>query len=97
MLLAPVSEAGPARRLAVIGAAAEVVASRLIDRRPGFVTEAYTTGRPHRLTKASEYPTLGAAVTAMSLARRSRVAAEVADWPYWRAVCCSVSAPLRPA
>ncbi|MFB9637211.1 hypothetical protein [Streptomyces spiralis] len=58
-------------------AAAEVVASRLIDRRPGFVTEAYTTGRPHRLRKASEYLTLGGAVTAMSLARRNRVAAAV--------------------
>ncbi|MFI6353914.1 NrfD/PsrC family molybdoenzyme membrane anchor subunit [Streptomyces sp. NPDC050743] len=77
MLLAPVSEAGPARRLAAVGAAAEIVASRLIDRRPGFVTQAYTTGRPHHLRKASEYLTLGGAVTAMTLARRSRVAAAV--------------------
>ncbi|MDX3072699.1 NrfD/PsrC family molybdoenzyme membrane anchor subunit [Streptomyces sp. MI02-7b] len=77
MLVAPVAEAGPARRLAVVGAAAEVVASRLIDRRPGFVTGAYTTGRPHRLRKASEYLTLGGALTALTLARRSRAAAAV--------------------
>ncbi|MET8637532.1 NrfD/PsrC family molybdoenzyme membrane anchor subunit [Streptomyces sp. NPDC004096] len=77
MLTAPVAEAGPARRLGVVGAAAEIVASRLIDRRPGLVTEAYTTGHPHRLRKASEYLTLGGAVTALTLARRSRVAAAV--------------------
>ncbi|MEV6833178.1 hypothetical protein AB0N17_01365 [Streptomyces sp. NPDC051133] len=59
------------------GRAAQVVASRLIDRRPGVVTEAYTTGRPHRLRRAAEYLTLGGAVTAMNLARRSRVAAAV--------------------
>ena len=45
MLLAPVDEAGPVRRLAAAGAAAELIASRLIDRRPGLVTKAYTTGR----------------------------------------------------
>jgi hypothetical protein len=39
------------------------------------VAEAYTTGRPHRLRKASKYLTLGGAVTAMSLARCGRVAA----------------------
>jgi polysulfide reductase-like protein len=75
MLLSPVTQAAPARRLGAVGAAAEVVASRLIDRRPGFVTQAYTTGRPHRLRKVSEYLTLGGAVTALTLARRSRVAA----------------------
>ncbi|MEE1666040.1 NrfD/PsrC family molybdoenzyme membrane anchor subunit [Streptomyces sp. WAC07094] len=77
MLTAPVAEAGPARRLGAVGAAAEIVASRLIDRRPGLVTQAYTTGRPHRLRKASEYLTLGGAMTALTLARRSRVAAAV--------------------
>ncbi|MFE9610746.1 NrfD/PsrC family molybdoenzyme membrane anchor subunit [Streptomyces sp. NPDC006012] len=77
MVLAPVAEAGPARRLGAAGAAAEIVASRLIDRRPGFVTQAYTTGRPHRLRRASECLTLAGAVTALTLARRSRAAAAV--------------------
>ena len=72
---APVAEAGPARRLAAAGAAAELIASRLIDRRPGLATEAYTTGRAHRLRRSSEYLTLGGAVLAVSGARRSRLAA----------------------
>jgi len=75
MLLAPVAEAGPARRLAVAGAAAELIASRLVERRPGLPIEAYTTGRAHRLRRASEYLTLGGAIVAVSAARRSRLAA----------------------
>ncbi len=70
-------------KLAVIGvtrpgAAAELVASRLIERRPGVVTEAYTTGSAHRMRRLSEYLTLGGAVMAVSVARRSRVAAAAA-------------------
>jgi hypothetical protein len=78
LLFAPVAEAGPARRLAVIGSAAELAASRLIDRRPGVVTQAWTTGRAHRLRQAAEVLTLGGAITAATLARRSRVAAAAA-------------------
>ncbi len=44
-------QAGPARRLAVIGSAAELAASQLIERRPGLVTQAWTTGRAHRLRR----------------------------------------------
>jgi hypothetical protein len=78
MLCAPVAEAGPARRLAAAGAAAELAASWLIDRRPGVVTEAWTTGRPDRLRRLAEYLTLGGAIAAVTAARRSRVAAVVA-------------------
>ncbi|MFE4368050.1 NrfD/PsrC family molybdoenzyme membrane anchor subunit [Streptomyces sp. NPDC056835] len=78
MLLAPVAEAGPARRLGAAGAVAELVASRLIERRPGLVTKAYTTGRAHRLRRASEYLTLGGALAAVTVARRSRPAAAAA-------------------
>jgi formate-dependent nitrite reductase membrane component NrfD len=78
LLFAPVDEAEPARRLAAAGAAAELAASQLIDRRPGLVTEAYTTGRAHRLRRWSEYLTLGGAVAAVTVARRSRVAAAAA-------------------
>jgi hypothetical protein len=75
MLLAPVGEAGPARRMAAAGAAAEIVASRAIERRPGVVTQAYTTGRAHRMRRAAEYLTLGGGLAAVTLARRSRLAA----------------------
>ncbi len=78
LLLVPVAEAGPARRLAVIGAAAELVASRLIEQRPGLVTEAYTTGRAHRMRQLAEYLTAGGAVAAVSAARQSRLAAAAA-------------------
>ncbi|MCG5432421.1 polysulfide reductase NrfD [Mycobacterium sp. MYCO198283] len=65
MVLAPISESGPARRMAVAGAALEVGASRLMDRRLGFVGQAYTTGKPHRLRQASELLTVGGAVGAV--------------------------------
>jgi formate-dependent nitrite reductase membrane component NrfD len=78
MLLAPVTEAGPARRLGAAGAAVELLASRLIDRQPGLETRAYTTGRAHRLRRSSEYLTLCGAVAAVSVARRSRLSAAAA-------------------
>jgi hypothetical protein len=78
MLCAPVAEAGPARRLAAAGAAAELAASWLIDRRPGVVTEAWTTGRPDRLRRLADYLTLGGAIVAVTAARHSRGAAGAA-------------------
>ncbi|MBM9504179.1 polysulfide reductase NrfD [Streptomyces sp. KK5PA1] len=78
MLVAPVAEAGPARRLGAAGAVAELLASRLIERRPGLVTTAYTTGRAGRLRRAAELLTLGGAAAALTVARRSRPAAAAA-------------------
>lgn len=71
MVWAPVAEAGPARRLAVLGAAAELVASKVVDQRLGLISQAYTTGKAHRLRKWSEYLTLGGAAGALA-GRRSR-------------------------
>ncbi|MGE2712903.1 NrfD/PsrC family molybdoenzyme membrane anchor subunit [Mycolicibacterium litorale] len=65
MLLAPMTESGPARRMAVAGAALEVAASRTMERRIGFVGEAYTTGRAHRLRQWSEILTVGGAAGAV--------------------------------
>jgi hypothetical protein len=78
MLLAPVAEAGPARCLGAAGAVAELAASRLIERRPGLVPQAYSTGRAGRLRRWSECLTLTGAVLAVSLGRRSRPAAAAA-------------------
>ncbi|MEU6577171.1 NrfD/PsrC family molybdoenzyme membrane anchor subunit [Streptomyces sp. NPDC046805] len=75
MVCSPVSEAGPARRLAVLGAAIEIAAAHRIDHKPTFETSTYTHGEPHRLRKISEYLTIGGAVTALTFARRSRVVA----------------------
>lgn len=75
MVCAPVAQAGPARRLGVVGAVAEVAASRLVDRRLGLVSEAYTTGRAHRLRTWAERLTLAGALGAATVARRSRAGA----------------------
>ncbi|MBX7452177.1 polysulfide reductase NrfD [Mycolicibacterium sp. 3033] len=76
MVAAPLSEVGPARRMAVAGAALEVAASRTMERKLGLVGEAYTTGRAHRLRQASEILTVGGAVgAALSGQRRWAVAA----------------------
>jgi formate-dependent nitrite reductase membrane component NrfD len=65
MLLAPVSESGPARRMAIAGAGLEVAASRVLEKRLGLSAEAYTTGKAHRLRKWSEMLTVGGAVGAV--------------------------------
>ncbi|PXY33172.1 polysulfide reductase [Prauserella coralliicola] len=75
LVCAPVSEAAPARRLAVAGAALESVAARLVEHRSGLAGEAYRTGKAHRLRKWSECLTIGGALGALLPARRSRAAA----------------------
>jgi hypothetical protein len=54
MLAAPVAEAGPARRAAVLGAALELAASRRLERRPGAATGPYREGRSGALLRAGE-------------------------------------------
>lgn len=75
MLLAPVGEAGPARRLAVLGAGLEVAASRLLERRIGLAAQAYTSGTAHRLRRGAEYLTVGGALGAVVAGRRRPAAA----------------------
>ncbi len=73
MALAPVREAGPARTFAATGAAAELVASKLMEHRLGMIGEAYETGSAHRLRKWSEYLTAAGLIGTLA-ARRSRPA-----------------------
>jgi Polysulphide reductase, NrfD len=54
LLAAPGHESGPARRLAVGGAAVEFAASRQIRHRLGLVGEPYRTGNAGRLLRAGE-------------------------------------------
>jgi formate-dependent nitrite reductase membrane component NrfD len=74
MLLAPMSQSGPARRMAVAGAGLEVAASRVMERQLGLSGEAYTTGTAHRLRKWSEVLTVGGAVGAVVGRNRAVVA-----------------------
>jgi hypothetical protein len=90
MVLTPVPQAGPARRMAVAGAAVEIVAAeRLLDRL-GMVGEPYRTGRPGRLMSISRTATAVAAGATVLLGRRSRLVSVVAG-----ATCVAASVMTR--
>jgi hypothetical protein len=63
--------AGPAARLAALGAAAELTAERFIDRRIGPAAEAYRTGKPGALMRAGQILAVGGTAGAL-LGRRNR-------------------------
>ena len=77
LLAAPRAENAPARRMAVLGAAGELAAEQLMERRLGMVAEALHTGVAGRRLKAAKVLTAAGALGAGTLARRSRVAAAV--------------------
>jgi DMSO reductase anchor subunit len=77
LLTAPCEQAGPARRLAVLGAAAEITSARLLTRRIGMTAEPYESGTSGTLFRASEMAT--ACALGMAFAgRRRRVATALA-------------------
>jgi formate-dependent nitrite reductase membrane component NrfD len=53
-LLLPPAEAGPARRLAIGGAVADLVATKLMERRLGFVGEVYKQGEAGRAARVAK-------------------------------------------
>ncbi|GAA2107460.1 polysulfide reductase NrfD [Microlunatus panaciterrae] len=71
MVATPVDQAGPARRLAVAGAAADLVSAELMQRRLGMQAEPYQQGRPGVLMRAARACTAGGAALAL-LGGRSR-------------------------
>jgi Polysulphide reductase, NrfD len=75
MIVAPVQEAAPARRLATYGALIELAASRRLEARLGLIGEAYRTGEPARLLERASTLTAVGTLGAMLLGRRSRSAA----------------------
>ncbi|MEV1176243.1 NrfD/PsrC family molybdoenzyme membrane anchor subunit [Nonomuraea sp. NPDC049784] len=75
MLAAPPSEAGPARRAALLGAAAECVAAVRMERRLGPLAEPL---KRSRLLRAGEVLVLAGALAGMTAGRRSRIAAVAA-------------------
>jgi formate-dependent nitrite reductase membrane component NrfD len=78
MLGSPVSEAGPARRLAVGGALLELAAEHKMEQSMGIAAEPLHAGVPGRLMKASKALTAFGALTAAALGGRSRTAAAIA-------------------
>jgi formate-dependent nitrite reductase membrane component NrfD len=77
MIAAPTAQAGPARSLALLGAALETTASTVSEKRMGMVAETYRDGKAGRLMTASRVLTIGGALGGALLGRRSRVAAAV--------------------
>jgi hypothetical protein len=73
-LLTPPEDAGPARRVAVAGAAAELAVDEVMRRRLGPVGEVYGEGRSGRFHRAAKVATVaGAALVAAGGARRRLV------------------------
>ncbi|MEA2298244.1 MAG: hypothetical protein QOF77_1180 [Solirubrobacteraceae bacterium] len=72
LLGAPPVEAGPARRLALIGAAAELLASRLMEERLGELAEPLHHGRSGMLLRASKVLTVLGVGFGAVLGRRGR-------------------------
>ncbi|MGW2424061.1 NrfD/PsrC family molybdoenzyme membrane anchor subunit [Streptomyces sp. NPDC001709] len=62
---APIAQGGPARRMAVLGAALELGAFRTMKRRMGLAAEPFERGRPHLLLRAAEALTAGGAALAL--------------------------------
>ena len=90
MVFAPVAQAGPARRMAVAGAAMEIVAAESLLRRIGMVGEPYQKDRPGRLMNVSRTTTALAAGATLLLGRRSRVVSALAG-----ASCVAASVMTR--
>jgi hypothetical protein len=90
MVLTPVDQAGPARRMALAGAATEIVAAEALKKRLGMVGEPYHEGRPGRLMSASRTTTAIAAGATLLLGRRSRAVSVLAG-----AACVAASVATR--
>jgi formate-dependent nitrite reductase membrane component NrfD len=103
MLAAPVAESAPARTFAVLGAATELAATGLMERRLGMVAEPYSTGRSGKYMRASKILTAAGAVGAVLAGRRrlpraaagaALLAASVATrWGVFNAGLASVDDP----
>ncbi len=77
MALCPLAESGPARRMAVAGAAAELAASQVMQRSMGIAAEPLHQGTAGRMHTASTLLTVAGAAGAVA-GRRSRLASALA-------------------
>jgi formate-dependent nitrite reductase membrane component NrfD len=75
MVASPLSQAGPARRMAVGGAVLDLVAGQQMEHSMGLAAETLHEGRGGTLMKLSQGLTVAGALGAAVLGRRSRVAA----------------------
>lgn len=77
LLAGPLHENAPAARMAALGAAGELVAERLLERRLGLVAETLHEGVAGKRMKAAKALTALGGLGAATLARRSRKAAAI--------------------
>jgi formate-dependent nitrite reductase membrane component NrfD len=72
MVVAPVEQASPARRMVVAGAALDLMMAHRMESRMGLVGEPLHTGHSGKLMRAARALTIGGAVVAATAGRRSR-------------------------
>ncbi len=82
MLLVPTEQAGPARRMALAGAAVEIAAAESIIVRRGLAAEPYKIGMPGRLMTIARNCTAVASALTLVAGRRSRLVSAVAGATY---------------
>jgi len=103
MLACPVAESAPARTFAVLGAASELAATGVMEKRMGMVAEVYSTGRAGKYVRAAKALSAVGAVGALLAGRRrvpraaagaALLAASVATrWGVFNAGLASVDDP----
>ena len=69
MIATPVAQAGPARRMAVTGAAIELVASERVQHRLGMLAEPYQQGRPGLFMRSARALTIAGVAGSFSVGR----------------------------
>ncbi|MGW2712597.1 NrfD/PsrC family molybdoenzyme membrane anchor subunit [Streptomyces sp. NPDC001356] len=69
LVAAPPAQAGPARRMAALGAVLELGTFQVMRQRMGLSAEPFEQGMPHRLLRAAEALTAGGAALAVLSAR----------------------------
>jgi DMSO reductase anchor subunit len=74
-------QAAPARRMALAGAAVDLVAAEMITKK-GLVAEPYREGMPGRLMKAARNATIAASALNLVAGRRSRLLSALAGLTY---------------
>jgi hypothetical protein len=89
MLAAPLDEAGPARRLAVAGAIAELAVEHRMEHSMGLSAETLHSGRAGRLMKASKALTAAGALGAAVLGGRSRIGAALSGLALMAGSACT--------
>jgi formate-dependent nitrite reductase membrane component NrfD len=89
LLTAPIAQNGPAVRMAAIGAAGELTAVKLLERRIGIVAETYHEGRAGKLMHTAEALTVAGVGGALAFGGRSRLAAALSGAALLAASACA--------